>query len=174
MHAARELQAIRSDLKNAQEEFNSARQISLQKQNELQNEVNQLKMSNELREKDIDRLNNTLQTEKSQREQKVQELQQQLEDAMNELETAKTSQRSLDMNCKIIESERKNIGDRLQVREFLAASPDLLVNSSVLFRLPSARLNDTKPLCQTWRLRPNLQRAKLPASRTSWSRRLLS
>jgi chromosome segregation ATPase len=114
LHAARELQAIRADLKNAQEEFNSARQMSLQKQNELQNEVNQLKMSNELREKDIDRLNNTLQSEKLQREQKVQELQQQLEDAMNELDTAKSSLRTLEMNCKIIESERKNMGDRLQ------------------------------------------------------------
>jgi hypothetical protein len=123
LHAARELQAIRVDLKNAQEEFNSARQLSLQKQNELQNEVNQLKMSNELREKDIDRLNNALQSEKAQREQKVQELQRQLEDAMSELETAKSSQRSLETNCKIIESERKNMGDRLQARACFAAAP---------------------------------------------------
>ncbi len=33
---------------------------------------------------------------------------------MNELEAAKSSQRSLEMNCKITESERENMGDRLQ------------------------------------------------------------
>ena len=123
LHAARELQAVRADLKSAQEEFNSARQMSLQKQNELQSEVNQLKMSNELREKDIDRLNHTVSSEKTQRDLKVQELQQQLEDAMNEIDAAKSSQRSLEMNCKIIESERKNMGDRLQARACPATSP---------------------------------------------------
>ena len=126
LHAARELQAVRADLKSAQEEFNSARQMSLQKQNELQSEVNQLKMSNELREKDIDRLNHTVSSEKTQRDLKVQELQQQLEDAMNEIDAAKSSQRSLEMNCKIIESERKNMGDRLQARACPASSPPLL------------------------------------------------
>ena len=109
-----QLAIVRADLKNAQEEFNSARQISLQKQSELQAEVNQMKMSSELKEKDIERLNQVLSAEKSQRDVKLQEIQQQLEDTMNELEAAKSSQRSLDMNCKIIESERKNMGDRLQ------------------------------------------------------------
>ena len=57
LHSTRELQAARTDLKNAQEEFNSARQMGLQRQNELQSEMNQLKMSYEMREKDVDRLN---------------------------------------------------------------------------------------------------------------------
>ena len=109
-----QLAIVRADLKNAQEEFNSARQISLQKQSELQAEVNQMKMSSELKEKDIERLNQVLSAEKSQRDAKLQEIQQQLEDTMNELEAAKSSQRSLEMNCKIVESERKNMGDRLQ------------------------------------------------------------
>ena len=115
LHAARELQAARADLKNAQEEFNSARQMSLQKQSELQSELNQLKMSNELNHKDIERLNQMLSSEKAHKDVKLQEMQQQLEDTMNDLEAAKSSQRSLETNCKIIESERKNMGERLQV-----------------------------------------------------------
>ncbi len=122
MHAARELQAARADLKSAQEEFNSARQISLQKQSELQSELNQLKMSSELKQKDVERLHQTLSSEKAQKDVKVQEMQQQLEDVMNELEAAKASQRTLEMNCKIIESERKNMGERLQARASVAAA----------------------------------------------------
>jgi hypothetical protein len=122
LHAARELQAARADLKSAQEEFNSARQISLQKQSELQSELNQLKMSSELKQKDVERLHQTLSSEKAQKDVKVQEMQQQLEDVMNELEAAKASQRTLEMNCKIIESERKNMGERLQARASVAAA----------------------------------------------------
>ena len=121
MDATIELQALKDDLKRAQEDFNTTQQISLQKQSELQGEVNQLKMSNELREKDIERLNQTLLSEKTQKDVKLREMQQQLEDTMNELEAAKSSQRSLEMNVKIMESERKNMGDRLQARYFIAA-----------------------------------------------------
>jgi hypothetical protein len=121
MDATIELQALKDDLKRAQEDFNSTQQISLQKQSELQGEVNQLKMSNELREKDIERLNQTLSSEKAQKDVKLHEMQQQLEDTMNELEAAKSSQRHVETNYRLSESERKNMGDRLQARYFLGA-----------------------------------------------------
>ena len=89
MDAAIEQQALKDDLKRAQEDFNSMQRNSLQKQSELQGEVNQLKMSNEVREKDIERLNQTLSSEKSQKDLKVQEMQQQLEGTMNELDASR-------------------------------------------------------------------------------------
>jgi hypothetical protein len=158
-------------LKNAQEEFNSARQISLQKQSELQGEVNQLKMSSELKEKDIERLNQVLSAEKSAREVKLQEIQQQLEDTMNELESAKSSQRSLEMTCKMIESERKNMADRLQERQPQQRFFALFYSIRSLL---STRQSDTRARCPALRRRPSLLRPKFPASRISLSRRLRS
>jgi DNA repair exonuclease SbcCD ATPase subunit len=168
LHAARELQAARADLKTAQEEFNSARQISLQKQSELQSELNQLKMSSELNQKDIERLHQALSSEKAQKDVKVLEMQQQLDNAMNELESAKASQRTLEMNCKIVDSERKNMGERLQARA--NGNHDVSrLTLTLTNRLPSTRRSATRALCRTSRRRPSLQRATFQASRTKWS-----
>jgi chromosome segregation ATPase len=116
LQASRELQAVRTDLKNAQDEYNSVRQLSLQKQSELQHEMNQLKMSNELREKDIERLNHTLSSEKALKDVKLQEIQQQLEDTINELEAVKSSKLRCEIDFKSLESEKKTLGERLQAR----------------------------------------------------------
>ena len=171
MDAAIEQQALKDDLKRAQEDFNSMQQISLQKQSELQGEVNQLKMSNELREKDIERLNQTLSSEKSQKDLKVQEMQQQLEDTMNELEVAKSSQRSLDLKIKQVEVENKKMGDRLQARYFLEA----LATECPVSRSPNRwllmRRSATRAQCPTLKRRPSSPRATWPASRTRWSSR---
>jgi len=115
LHSTRELQAARTDLKNAQEEFNSARQMGLQRQNELQSEMNQLKMSYEMREKDVDRLNQTLSADKAQKDAKLQDLQQQLEDTMNELESLKSLKLRSEIDCKSMESEKRTLGERLQL-----------------------------------------------------------